>query len=495
MNQILKISNFKAFEKEQAIRIAPVTLILGQNSAGKSSIIQSLLLLNQSFKSIDAADNFELSTKGENFDLGIPSTFFHKSKTDKFLVISSESNISLRFFEKIEDNKIVDDLIKNYNRIEVRLYYKQQNTLNPQDPVKLHKIEYRIKNISGNDPKFISLVLAEDGKNEYKLENIKSAEALSKFINQYHELFSSQFKKFKNYISDKKSTNIIEFANILLNIKFGSYRFSGGGLPGFDIDNKELMKFERLQFFWGTALDILNHPILQVFKNIQHIAGLRNSPQRYYPLNNARAYVGKNGENTATLLYKQAKNIKVINAWFKLLEIPYKISVSPITDNLAGSLLIIKLIDIRNKTELTPSDVGLGVSQVLPLLVQGLADSGKEAAAKGSIRLRCVEQPELHLHPKLQANLADFFIDTTTRNNKLRWILETHSESLILRIQRRIKEGRIKPEDISINYVNSIKGGHSVIKELRLDSDGDFIDEWPDGFFEESFNERFITKI
>jgi predicted ATPase len=98
------------------------------------------------------------------------------------------------------------------------------------------------------------------------------------------------------------------------------------------------------------------------------------------------------------------------------------------------------------------------------------------------------------LHPKLQANLADFFIDTTTRNNKLRWILETHSESLILRIQRRIKEGRIKPEDISINYVNSIKGGHSVIKELRLDSDGDFIDEWPDGFFEESFNERFITK-
>ena len=327
MNQILKISNFKAFEQEQAIRIAPVTLILGQNSAGKSSIIQSLLLLNQSFKSIDASDNFELSTKGENFDLGIPATFFHKSNTNKFLVISAESNINIRFFDNLENNPIIKELIKDYNKIEVKLSYKQQNTLNSQDPVKLHKIEYKIKNEIGNSTKIISLIL--DNDNEYKLENIKSSEILSGFITRYHEFFSNQFKKLKSYNSDKKIISAKEFADILFNIKFGSNRFSSSGLPGFDINNKELIKFERLPFFWGTALDILNYPILQVFKNIQHIAGLRNSPQRYYPLNNARAYVGKNGENTATLLYKQAKNIKLINSWFKLLQIPNKISVSP----------------------------------------------------------------------------------------------------------------------------------------------------------------------
>jgi hypothetical protein len=238
-------------------------------------------------------------------------------------------------------------------------------------------------------------------------------------------------------------------------------------------------------------MDTLNSPIHEIFSNIQHIAGLRNSPQRYYSLSNARAYVGKNGENTATLLYKQIKNLKIINSWFKLLEIPYNISISPINDNLAGSLLIIKLLDLRNKVELTPSDVGLGVSQVLPLLVQGLADSGASKESNPRNRIRCVEQPELHLHPRLQANLADFFIDTTQRNSGLRWILETHSESLILRIQRRIREQKLKPDDVSINYVNSIKGGYSVIKELRIDNEGDFIDEWPEGFFEESFKERF----
>ena len=141
--------------------------------------------------------------------------------------------------------------------------------------------------------------------------------------------------------------------------------------------------------------------------------------------------------------------------------------------------------------ELTPSDVGLGVSQVLPLLVQGLADTGISKGIRPRNRIRCVEQPELHLHPRLQANLADFFIDTTKRNSGLRWILETHSESLILRIQRRIREQKLKPEDVSINYVNSIKGGFSVVSELRLDVEGDFIDEWPNGFFEESFKERF----
>ena len=70
-------------------------------------------------------------------------------------------------------------------------------------------------------------------------------------------------------------------------------------------------------------------------------------------------------------------------------------------------------------------------------------------------------------------------------------IVETHSELLILRLQRRIREGKIKPEDISVLYVdpNDESTEGSAIIPLRMDENGDFIDEWPQGFFDESFNE------
>ncbi len=490
MHQILKIGNFKSFGKEQSIRLAPITLIFGQNSVGKSSIIQSLLLLNQSFKNDDASKNFELSTKGDNFDLGMPKNYFHKSDTTKILNISIEGNITFRIASPgTSTSDFRRFLEEQFSRIDIKLSYKQENNINFHDPVKLVGIEYKIKDINGENQKIISILKSNSVDNEFLLKNSLSAKVLASYLIEYKKFFKNIINLKSN--ANKKEPSVEELAKILLDTKFGYVGFSSRGLPQPLFDDKKGNILENLSFFWTAAFDSLNSPIIQIFSNIQHIAGLRNSPQRYYSLSNARTYVGKNGENTATLLYKQEKNIKVINTWFKLLEIPYEISVSPINDNLAGSLLIIKLLDLRNKTELTPSDVGLGVSQVLPLLVQGLADSSRSKSNFTPTRIRCVEQPELHLHPKLQANLADFFIDTTKKNNGLRWILETHSEALILRLQKRIREGKLKPEEVSINYVNSVKGGYSVLRELRIDNEGDFIDEWPDGFFEESFKERF----
>ena len=102
--------------------------------------------------------------------------------------------------------------------------------------------------------------------------------------------------------------------------------------------------------------------------------------------------------------------------------------------------------------------------------------------------LICVEQPEIHLHPKLQAELADYFIETRKQNQ---WVIETHSESLMLRIQKRMREGKITPSDISILYVLPDEVGSNILK-IDLDENGNFIDEWPNGFFEERLNERFF---
>lgn len=142
------------------------------------------------------------------------------------------------------------------------------------------------------------------------------------------------------------------------------------------------------------------------------------------------------------------------------------------------------LIDQNNRTQVSHRDVGIGISQVLPVLVMALGSKD---------RLIAIEQPEIHLHPALQAELADVFIESATGENPNTFILETHSEHLILRLMRRIREGDLDPNDICVLFVKPANGG-STVTELRLDSDGDFMDDWPGGFFEEAFREKFAGR-
>lgn len=137
--------------------------------------------------------------------------------------------------------------------------------------------------------------------------------------------------------------------------------------------------------------------------------------------------------------------------------------------------------------------VGTGISQIVPIFMD-LARSqheshfvwrGRPSRWRNESHVEIQKQPELHLHPRQQANLADIFLEFSQTNQL---ICETHSELLVTRVKRRIREGKYDPKDVCILYVDPIKG-ESVVKELRLDSQGEFLDEWPGGFFEESFND------
>lgn len=141
--------------------------------------------------------------------------------------------------------------------------------------------------------------------------------------------------------------------------------------------------------------------------------------------------------------------------------------------------------------ELQSQDVGIGISQVIPVIVTAL--DGKE-------RLLTIEQPELHLHPRLQAELADLFIEAALGDRRHLVILETHSELVPLRLMRRIRESaegtlpahipEIRAEDVAIYYVELYEGA-TVITHLELGKQGQLLDPWPDGFFEEGYRERF----
>ncbi len=142
---------------------------------------------------------------------------------------------------------------------------------------------------------------------------------------------------------------------------------------------------------------------------------------------------------------------------------------------------------------MTNRDLGLGVGQVLPILI---------ATSKYHNTTIAIEQPELHLHPKLQMELADEFVRSYKKNNN-EFIIETHSEHLLLRIMRRLRYTydeklsndnplSLTAKDICLLYVDKDRSNNIRLKELELSNRGVLLDPWPNGFFDEKYNEVFL---
>lgn len=150
----------------------------------------------------------------------------------------------------------------------------------------------------------------------------------------------------------------------------------------------------------------------------------------------------------------------------------------------------IKLVNTRSGLELDPSDVGVGISQVLPIVVAAVAPGASVVA---------IEQPELHIHPAMQVALGDLFIEGATTRG-MSFLIETHSEHLMLRLLRRIRETtegelppggvELSPEDVSVVYVQSGANGVEMVP-LLIDETGEFATKWPRGFFDERAEELF----
>jgi len=146
--------------------------------------------------------------------------------------------------------------------------------------------------------------------------------------------------------------------------------------------------------------------------------------------------------------------------------------------------------DEARDIELAPQDIGVGISQVLPVVV---------AALHHKTGYVMIEQPELHIHPAIQVALGDLFIEQIQNATDLTFILETHSEHLMLRLLRRIRETgedtvheskSLSPNALSIYFIEQGDEGISC-HSIRVDQDGDFIDRWPKGFFNERVKELY----
>jgi len=218
--------------------------------------------------------------------------------------------------------------------------------------------------------------------------------------------------------------------------------------------------------------------------SILYLGPLRESPERHYIFSgNPTEQVGKTGKMVPDILFKNRELVATLNEKLTTFGIGYTVEVS------SGSAETLALHDayaltLTDKlTGVTTSilDVGFGISQVLPVIVQSLLAHDKTL---------CIEQPEIHLHPKLQSELGSLFAETIRPPYNNRFIVETHSEHIMLRIQKLIRQRALTPQYVSVVYVDHTADASKCIP-LRLDDDGDFIDQWPGGFFEDAYQEIF----
>jgi predicted ATPase len=506
----ISIENFKAFGKKQSLELAPITLIYGKNSGGKSSIIQSLLLIKQSIESKinNGIQEKYLIPKGLHADLGQSKSMHYKH------LFSNRISISVAF-DFDQKKTFFKDSLLGYEDVELSMQFEQPTHSAKYKLPQLTSINYNFNDPS-KDNKKLNFTLVKGSPKKINLDD----------DNFFTEIDLGRRSNFFNFKTAKDASILMERAsshdaslfqyidtsdiNNAQKNKFQiSYRARVGGefsyLPTTVRDMSKTTKNEQVGFRVSNILErpsrvlsmtasIFDHK----FEKLSYLGPMRSRPKRIYELSQQyKESIGSSGEYIVEAISAgdntdepdREKITSVVNYWMKTLEIPYSIEVVDFGDEIFGDLAQLKIIDEKNKISVAATDVGFGISQMLPILVEGVMSSHFSTSSFDAKTI-CVEQPEIHLHPKLQANFADFFISTAA-DGKCQWIIETHSEALILRIQRRIREKKLLAKDVAVVFVHPDNDEGSLIFNLRLSETGDFIDEWPGGFFEERFDEMF----
>ena len=469
------INNFKGFSQPQRIRLAPVTLIYGPNSSGKSSIIQALMLLKQSITR--PSESGGLVSTGEYIDLGTFSSMMNNHDTRNDLEFSVEYSPLKR--QSLAGRTSFGDSHNRIHEFTYSLSGRESGHENEQFTY-LKKITTKIFT-EGNNKSLFKLSMQSTLDDKIQASFVRRSLAARAF--DFADVDSSE--SFCNYVSRK--TGVTGFDSNPVRKLINNLTFRSD--PSFCTPSSVVIK-EGHKDVDNVAFSVCNQTIGEIatelqdkFGTVAYLGPLRLHPARLYaPKGDQSGSVGKAGENAARLIYEKSPGMsEEINKWFKRFDIPYSLSAENIGNDITGSVVSLQLKDLRTGVIVGPSDVGFGIGQLLPILVEGLVRRHSTI---------CVEQPEIHLHPRLQAELANFIIETSKENQ---WIIETHSESLILRLQNKIKDGTISHDDVAVIYVEATSRGSKVL-EIPLDKDGDFMVDWPDGFFEERLKELFGKK-
>lgn len=525
----LSLGNFKAFSDIQNIPIRPITLIFGANSAGKSSLIHGLLLAHH------ANETGELDTHltgigGDSVDLGGFQQYVHRrdtaqsvewSATIDFSGFAARRGVILSSARQIEivvaigmvgDKPFVKTCdIKVDGAILIAMFRRPDNT-------------YRMSRLDYHHPLFKQVI-------ETILESVLRTTPTEEAINKVTRLIDDVILQMP-----VEAGNLLPFG-LTMNLEAGQTEGITTGTLNADSTSLDT----ALQFYLPRIIDEfirdINAVLSTELNRLQYLGPLRSYPPRQiiFSQHHDRNWIAGGGF-AWDIVRKDAAVREKVNLWLgkHKLDTPYELEVRNLLtlDDLgadyeqqiealeqrftgqqydfdlfgelygmlnrlksaeehASTVQELRLIDKRGNTAVSHRDVGIGISQVLPVLVSAFASKGKILA---------IEQPEIHLHPAMQAEIADVFIESALAGQNNTFLIETHSEHLILRILRRIRETAdgeledgmqpITPQDVQVIYAKPTNNG-TVLFHLPISEDGDFDEKWPDGFFPERAKELF----
>lgn len=448
----VSIENFKSIEELVEYELKPLTIISGINSTGKSSFVQLLLLMKQTIERNSPDEQFFL--KGDLYKVksfvDILSCKNIKNKLKIELIFSKEEDLKINSPKRIS----IFDSYEDY-KIAVSISYDSQDN-------KPSICEFSVK-----------YILPEEEKREQFLTCVTNKQTGILTVESNNKLFGKELGGNKPIVCEN-----IEYSSI-----YPLYYEERETETGTTLD-KNLFNLDGLKEIMDST-----------FKSFYYIGPIRTEPQDEYVVRDIHDSVGIYGEFVSQVLENnsrkpivyfkptfsesgeveftktQATLLEGVKYWMcDVFKIGRDIFVEKIND-----VYVINLIS-ENGTKTTIRHVGFGISQVLPIIVEGLIMEDNSTLI--------LEQPEIHLHPKIQSLLFDFLSSLTLQGKKV--IVETHSDHFITRMRRRVAEDmkNIMSKIINLTFIESMKG-KVLFRSIDVDDFGT-IDYFPEDFMEQS---------
>jgi predicted ATPase len=521
--QSIRIKGLKSLADTGYIQIKPLTVLLGENSSGKSTFLRTFPLFRQSLSAITRGP---ILWFGSFVDFGSYENVLSKFsdtnsitfgfKTQILYSRKQQTSYFRRMFGGLEGDYELEFTIKGDSQ--------NKNAEITQLKIVNSDLDCRIKFnknsklkhllINGCDLSTIfenCFIQRDSGKsallptfnfkvNDKQYQNYYRYNMPPNFVND--DCIKNLEEEIRNYCHAK--SNPMEIIYKLVNIEHADDKFYGQLLKAsntstwkkkialIQYDKKKLDFIRSLIFAFKlpSLLYFLNENIDSYFSNVKYIAPLRATAERYYRVQDLSVdEVDYQGKNLAMFLNNLTENQK--NLYKDWLLDNFGFQLEAISE---GGHLSLQLCYKNSKNYYNVTDMGFGFSQILPIITQlwfSICEKPKKDERyliSSNSNVIIIEQPELHLHPRFQSRLVDVFakaiILSKENDTEIQLIIETHSETIINQIGHRIFQKKLTAEDVSIVIFDKPSPDTATsVTMANFDQEGN-LKSWPWGFFE-----------
>lgn len=469
----IRVKNLRNFTDTGHVEIKPITILVGKNSVGKSTFARLFPLIKQSCLEDKTAP---ILWYGRLVDFGDFKTTKNKyNKQDDS--IEFEFILKKNIFENLLPH-VSKTIIKTINDPIIAFQIKANGSKTYCSKLTIQLGENKIE-ITINQNKNIQQITINENNHEiektdlYNYSNVAQGKILPRLDQSFD--VSLYFKKWQ----EKMEMNTIKYDRNRSKEFTERQELYNKTMKGFFTKNHD----DDILRYLDDIVELCDKHISASLSNLSYSEPLRATAQRFYRRQElAIDEIDSKGINIAMFVDHLSAQEKV--SLNKLLKTNFKFSIKAKKDGSHIALVLKEDKALENNL----ADLGVGYSQLLPLMIQLWAitnKSKKNSTNKETTPLYVIEQPELHLHPEYQSKIAD--VITSLHNasdlNKINLLIETHSPHLIYRLCELVEEKKLASTDIQILIFEEEKVGDCQIKVATIDENGN-LDNWPIGFFQ-----------